>query len=236
VCNYAKPSAGQPALLSLDEARTLFHEFGHALHGILANGTYESLSGTNVARDFVELPSQMMENWAFAPEFLPTYAKHHATGEPIPDERVAKLQEVSRFNQGFATTEYLAASVLDMRWHTLTDGAGEDPLAFEGDVARKTGLIPEIYSRYRTPYFGHIFSGGYAAGYYSYVWAEVLDADGFEAFKQAGLFDAELARSYRKNILEAGGTEPPMELYKRFRGAEPSIEPLLERRGLDGRG
>jgi peptidyl-dipeptidase Dcp len=236
VCNFSKPSPGQPALLSVDEARTLFHEFGHALHGILADGTYESLSGTNVPRDFVELPSQMMENWAFAPEVLPTYARHHETGEPIPDELVTKLQKIKQFNQGFATTEYLAASILDMRWHTLDDGSERDALAFEAEVTRQMGLIPEVVSRYRTPYFGHIFSGGYSAGYYSYIWAEVLDADGFEAFERAGLFDAELARSYRENILEAGGTEPPMDLYRRFRGSEPSIEPLLARRGLEGQG
>lgn len=234
VCNFSKPSAGQPALLSLDEASTLFHEFGHAIHGILANGSYDSLSGTNVPRDFVELPSQMMENWAFASEVLPTYARHHETGEPIPDELVEKLQKIKQFNQGFAKTEYLAASILDMKWHTLKDTAEKDPLSFETEVTEQIGLIPEIVTRYRTPYFRHIFAGGYSAGYYSYIWAEVLDADGFEAFEQAGLFDPGLARSYRVNILEAGGTEPPMELYKRFRGAEPSIAPLLKRRGLDG--
>jgi peptidyl-dipeptidase Dcp len=236
VCNFSKPSAGQPALLSLDEARTLFHEFGHAIHGILANGSYDSLSGTNVPRDFVELPSQMMENWAFAPEVLPSYARHYETGEPIPDELVAKLQEVKQFNQGFATTEYLAASILDMKWHTLEDVAEKAPLDFEDEVTKQIGLIPEVITRYRTPYFRHIFAGGYAAGYYSYIWAEVLDADGFEAFKQAGLFNPELARSYRENILEAGGTEPPMDLYKRFRGAEPSIVPLLKKRGLESQG
>jgi peptidyl-dipeptidase Dcp len=236
VCNFSKPSPGQPALLSLDEASTLFHEFGHAIHGILANGSYDSLSGTNVPRDFVELPSQMMENWAFAPEVLPSYARHYETGEPIPDELVAKLQKVKQFNQGFATTEYLAASILDMKWHTLKDAAEKAALDFEDEVTKQIGLIPEVVTRYRTPYFRHIFSGGYAAGYYSYIWAEVLDADGFEAFKQAGLFDPELARSYRENILEAGGTEPPMDLYKRFRGAEPSIDPLLKKRGLEGQG
>jgi peptidyl-dipeptidase Dcp len=233
VCNFSKPSAGQPALLGLDEARTLFHEFGHALHGLLANGTYESLSGTNVSRDFVEFPSQMMENWAFAPEVLPIYARHHESGEPIPDDLIEKLQKAKQFNQGFSTAEYLAASILDMRWHTLRDATERDPLAFETEVMQAIGMIPEISSRYRTPYFGHIFGGGYSAGYYSYVWAEVLDADAFEAFKQRGLFDPDLALSYRKNILEAGDSEPPMELYKRFRGAEPSIEPLLARRGLD---
>jgi peptidyl-dipeptidase Dcp len=234
VCNFSKPPEGQPALLSLDEANTLFHEFGHAVHGILANGTYASLSGTSVPRDFVEFPSQMMENWALAPEFLPTYARHHETGEPIPAELVRKLEQAKKFNQGFATTEYLAASLLDMNWHTLRDNTAQDPLAFEARVLERIGLIPQILPRYRTPYFAHIFSGGYSAGYYSYIWAEVLDADAFEAFREKGLFHPELARSYRENILERGNSEPPIQLHRRFRGADPKIEPLLKRRGLDG--
>jgi peptidyl-dipeptidase Dcp len=233
VCNYSKPAAGEPALLSLDEAKTLFHEFGHALHGMLARGTYASLSGTNVPRDFVEFPSQMLENWALAPEVLPTYARHHETGEPIPRQLVDKLQRAKKFNQGFATTEYLAASLLDMDWHTLRDKTPRDPMAFEAGVAERIGLIPQIVFRYRTPYFAHIFAGGYSSGYYSYVWAEVLDADAFELFKEKGLFDQTLARSFRENVLEAGGTQRPLELYKRFRGCEPKIEPLLERRGLN---
>jgi len=234
VCNFSKPAAGQPALLSLDEARTLFHEFGHALHGMLANGIYASLSGTNVPRDFVEFPSQMFENWAFESEFLPTYARHHETGEVIPKQLVEKLQQANKFNQGFATTEYLAASLLDMDWHAHSDTTVKDPMKFEASVAQRIGLIPEIMFRYRTPYFNHIFASGYSAGYYSYVWSEVLDADGFELFKEKGLFDKALARSFRKNILETGASEPPMELYKRFRGAEPKIDALLERRGLTG--
>lgn len=233
VCNFSKPAEGKPALLSLDEAGTLFHEFGHAVHGLLADSQYASLSGTNVARDFVELPSQMMENWAFAPEFMPTYARHVETGEPIPAELVEKLEKSKLFNQGFETTEYLAASILDMRWHTLEDDAAREPLEFEREAMTEIGLIPEIVSRYRTPYFGHIFGGGYSAGYYSYVWAEVLDADGFEAFKSAGLFNQELAASYRTNILAAGDSEEPMVLYERFRGGKPSIDALLERRGLN---
>ncbi len=234
VCNFAKPPEGQPALLSLDEASTLFHEFGHFLHGLFAQGTYASLSGTNVAQDFVEMPSQMMENWAFAPEVMPTYAVHVETGEPIPAELIAKLERARRFNQGFATTEYLAASLLDMDWHTLATPEERDPMAFEAAAMERLGLIPEIYPRYRTPYFSHIFAGGYSAGYYSYVWAEVLDADAFAYFQEKGIFDPELARSYRENILERGDTEPAMVLYERFRGARPSIQPLLERRGLTG--
>jgi peptidyl-dipeptidase Dcp len=232
VCNFSKPADGVPALLSLDEALTVFHEFGHALHGLLADSTYATLSGTNVAQDFVELPSQMMENWALAPEVLPTYARHVETGERIPPELVEKLQRSKQFNQGFATTEYLAASILDMDWHTITGPIEMDAMDFEAATMERIGIIPEIVTRYRTPYFGHIFSGDYSAGYYSYVWAEVLDADGFEAFKEAGLFDPDVARSYRENILEAGDTEAPMVLYERFRGAKPSIEPLLVKRGL----
>ena len=232
VCNFTKPAEGEPALLSLDQALTVFHEFGHALHGLLADGTYSTLSGTNVAQDFVELPSQIMENWALAPEVLPTYARHVESGEPIPSELVEKLQRAKQFNQGFATTEYLAACILDMDWHTLTGVDGGDAMDFEAASMDRIGIIPEIVTRYRTPYFGHIFSGGYSAGYYSYVWAEVLDADGFEAFKEAGLFDPDVARSYRENILAAGDSEEPMALYERFRGAKPSIEPLLVRRGL----
>ncbi|MEN8162523.1 MAG: M3 family metallopeptidase [Acidobacteriota bacterium] len=232
-CNFSKPSEGQPALLSLDEAATLFHEFGHALHGLLSDVTYSSLSGTNVARDFVELPSQMMENWALDPAVLPTYARHFETGEPIPAALIEKLQKAKQFNQGFATTEYLAASILDMDWHTLGEAANQDAMAFEKASMDRIGIIEEIVSRYRTPYFGHIFSGGYSAGYYSYVWAEVLDADGFVAFKEAGVFDRELAESYRKNILSAGDSENPMVLYERFRGAAPTIDALVARRGLE---
>ena len=236
VCNFSKPSEGQAALLSLDEGATLFHEFGHALHGLLSDVTYASLSGTSVAQDFVELPSQMMENWAFDPAVLPTYARHFETGEPIPEALIEKLQKAKQFNQGFETTEYLAASILDMDWHTLGEAAEQDAEAFEAASMNRIGIIPEIAPRYRSPYFGHIFSGGYSAGYYSYVWAEVLDADGFEAFKEAGVFNPELARSYRENILSAGDSEAPMVLYERFRGAAPSIDALVARRGLGGEG
>jgi len=232
VCNFSKPTGDKPALLSFEEVTTLFHEFGHALHGLLSNSTYKKLSGTSVPRDFVELPSQIMENWASEPEALKMYAKHYETGEVIPQELIDKLKNASHFNQGFATVEYLAASFLDMDWHTLTEAKEYDALEFETNSLNKIGLIPEIVVRYRSPYFNHIFSGGYSSGYYSYIWAEVLDADAFEAFKETSLFDKKTAQAFRKNILEAGGTEDPMTLYKRFRGAEPKVEALLKRRGL----
>ena len=230
--NFSKPTADKPALLSLDEVLTLFHEFGHGLHGLLSECTYEALSGTNVATDFVELPSQIMENWVLEPEMLKIYALHYETGEPMPDELIEKIRNARLFNQGFAVTELLAASILDMDWHTLTEPAEKDPIAFENETFERIGLIPEIVCRYRTPYFRHIFSSGYASGYYSYIWAEVLDADAFQAFKEKGLFDRETGLKFREHILARGGSEDPMVLYKRFRGKEPSIEPLLERRGL----
>jgi peptidyl-dipeptidase Dcp len=232
VGNFSKPTADQPSLLSLEEVETLFHEFGHALHGLLSQCTYLTLSGTSVPRDFVELPSQIMENWAFAPEVMKRYAVHYKTGEPIPDGLILKIRKAALFNQGFVTVEYLAASFLDMDWHTMTDSRPQDAAAFEKASMDRIGLMPEIVSRYRSPYFAHIFSGGYSAGYYSYIWAEVLDADAFRAFEKAGLFDAKLAAAFRKNILEAGNTEDPMVLYQRFRGAPPSIDALLEKRGL----
>jgi peptidyl-dipeptidase Dcp len=233
VCNFSRPTGDKPALLSFDEVNTLFHEFGHALHGLLSRCTYRSLSGTEVAQDFVELPSQVMENWASEPEVLRMYAKHYATGEPIPDELIAKIKNANHFNQGFATTEYLAASFLDMDWHTLKTTEEVDPVSFEKESLERIGLIPEIVVRYRSPYFRHIFAGGYSAGYYSYIWAEVLDADAFQAFKEAGLFDRKTAEAFRDNILAKGGTENPMTLYKRFRGHDPDISPLLARRGLN---
>ncbi len=230
--NFSKPTGDKPALLNLDEVLTLFHEFGHGLHGLLSDCTYPKLSGTAVALDFVELPSQIMENWVTEPEMLKLYAKHYETGEPMPQELITKIKNAKHFNQGFATTEYLAASFLDMDWHTLTDSEGLDPVYFENESLTRIGLIPEIVVRYRSPYFRHIFSGGYSSGYYSYVWAEVLDADAFQAFKETSLFDRGTANRFRKYILAAGGSEDPMELYRKFRGAEPTIEPLLERRGL----
>ena len=233
VMNFSKPTADAPSLLTLDEVLTFFHEFGHALHGMLSDCTYPSLAGTNVTRDFVELPSQIMENWAEAPEVIKSFAKHYQTGEPIPDALVQKIEESSHFNQGFATVEYLAAALLDMNYHTKTDTALiADVNAFERDAMNSIGLIEEIIPRYRSTYFQHIFSGGYSAGYYNYIWAEVLDADAFEAFKEKGLFDPATALAFRKNILERGNTEDPMTLFVRFRGREPEITPLLRKRGL----
>ncbi len=230
--NFTKPTGDKPALLSLDMYSTLYHEFGHALHGLLSDCTYHKLSGTSVPRDFVELPSQIMENWANHPSVMKSYAKHFETGEAIPDELVNKIKKSGLFNQGFATVEYLAASILDMNYHALTEKKDIDVLQFEDKVLSDIGLIPEIESRYRSTYFAHIFSGGYSAGYYSYIWAAVLDADAFAYFKESDIFDKDKAQSFRENILSKGGTLPPMEMYKNFRGQEPSPEPLLERRGL----
>jgi peptidyl-dipeptidase Dcp len=230
--NFSKPAGDKPALISSEEVLTLFHEFGHGLHGLLSDCTYNRLSGTSVPRDFVELPSQIMENWAFEPEVLKMYAKHYETGEVIPQELIDKLKKTSHFNQGFANVEYLAASFLDMDWHTLAEAEELDVHEFEEASLNKIGLIPEIIVRYKSPYFNHIFSGGYSSGYYSYIWAEVLDADAFQAFKETSLFDQKTAQSFRENVLQRGGTEDPMVLYKRFRGSEPTVEPLLKKRGL----
>ncbi len=232
VFNFSKPSGDKPALLNSEEVSTLFHEFGHALHGLLSKCTYHKLSGTAVPRDFVELPSQIMENWAMHPEVMKSYALHYQTGEPIPDNLINKIKESVLFNQGFSTVEYLAASFLDMNWHTLEEPVTDDVNNFEKNALDNIDLIPEIVVRYRSTYFNHIFSGGYSSGYYSYIWAEVLDADAFEAFVETSLFDQEVATAFRENILEKGGTEDPMILYLRFRGKEPSKESLLKKRGL----
>lgn len=231
VASFTKPAGDMPSLLTLDETCTMFHEFGHALHGLLTQCQYKGTSGTAVARDFVELPSQIMENWALAPEVLRVYAKHYKTREVIPDELIAKIEKQALFNQGFQVTERLAASLLDMGFHTLTSTEGLGVMEFEKQTMDKLGLIPQIAPRYRATYFNHIM-GGYDAGYYSYLWAERLVADAFEAFKEHGLFDQETATSFRKNILEKGGSDDPMKLYVNFRGAEPSIEPLLKLHGL----
>lgn len=230
--NFTAPSGDKPALLSWDEVSTLFHEMGHALHGLLSNCTYTSLSGTAVPRDFVELPSQIMENWAPEPEVLELYASHYETGETMPADLIQKMQQSSTFNQGFAMAEFLSAARLDMDWHVLDTDTEPDVLEFEASSITRAGLIPEIVLRYRSTYFSHIFSGGYSAGYYSYIWSEVLDSDAFEAFKEKGLFDAETARSFRKNILEKGGTDEPMNMYVAFRGREPKQDALLKKRGL----
>ncbi len=234
VTNFSKPTGDKPALLSFEEVQTMFHEFGHALHGLLSNCTYNTLSGTSVARDFVELPSQVMENWASEPEMLRLYAKHYKTGEVIPDELIEKIQNSSHFNQGFITVEYTAAALLDMYWHTITEKQDSlDVNKFESDVAEKIGLIPEIVFRYRSTNFSHIFSGGYSAGYYGYQWAAVLDADAFAAFKETGdIFNKEVATSFRNNILSKGGTDDPMNLYVKFRGKKPTPDALLKRKGF----
>ncbi|MHB8054226.1 MAG: M3 family metallopeptidase [Candidatus Aminicenantales bacterium] len=232
VGNFTKPTADKPSLITFEEALTLFHEFGHALHDLLANTTYRSIGGTNVPRDFVELCSQIMENWAGDSEVIKTYAKHYQTGEPIPQDLLDKIKNTSQFNQGFTTVEFESACYLDMDWHTLTDPVERDAEAFEKAALDKIGMIPEIIVRYRTPYFQHIFSGGYSAGYYSYLWSEVLDKDAFQAFKETSLFDQKTAKSFRDNILSKGNTRDVMESYKAFRGREPSVEPLLKARGL----
>ena len=232
VGNFAKPTEDKPSLLSLDNVETLFHEYGHALHGLLTQCTYKSVSGTSVARDFVELPSQIMENWAFQKEVLADYARHYETGEIIPDALVEKIEAAGNFNQGFMTTELAAASILDLKWHMLDSVEGLDPMAFEAEACKEMGLIDEIIPRYRSTYFAHIFSGGYSAGYYSYLWAEVLDKDAFELFLEKGIFDKETAMSFRRNVLEKGGSDEPMDLYRRFRGADPDAGALLRGRGL----
>ena len=251
VGNFSKPTDGKPSLLTIDEVGTMFHEFGHALHGLLTKCHYKSVSGTSVARDFVELPSQINENWAFRPEVLATYAFHYETGEVIPSALVDKIVAAGTFNQGFMTTELAAASILDMKWHELAsvcvpagselasetdcpDGDGKliDIVKFEEKVCKEMGLIDEIIPRYRTSYFNHIFNSGYSAGYYSYLWAEVLDKDAFELFRERGIFDPATAASFKHNILEAGGSEEPMVLYERFRGAAPDPQWLLKARGL----
>ena len=231
VCSFTKPVGDTPSLLTLDEVETLFHEFGHALHGLLTKCQYKSTSGTSVVRDFVELPSQINEHWATEPEVLKMYATHYQTGEVMPDALIEKVLQQKTFNQGFITTELLAAAILDMNLHNLTSTEGLDVLAYEKEAMDKLGLIPQIAPRYRTTYFNHII-GGYSAGYYSYSWANVLDNDAFEAFKENGIFDPETANSFRSNILEKGDSDDPMTLYKNFRGQEPQLEPMLKNRGL----
>jgi peptidyl-dipeptidase Dcp len=231
VCNFSPPSADKPALLSADETETFFHEFGHALAGLLKNVKYSGISG--VPRDFVELPSQIMEHWVFEPEVLKVYAKHYQTGKVIPKELVEKIEKSGKYGQGFKTTEYVAASILDMDYHTLKEISNLEVLDFENRAMSKIGLIPQIPPRYRSTYFQHTMTGGYTAGYYSYIWAEVLDADAYQAFKETGdIFNKTVAAKFRKEVLEKGGTEEAMVLYKKFRGAEPKIDALLINLGL----
>lgn len=232
VCNFTKPVGDMPSLLTFDEASTFFHEFGHALHGLLSNVQYKMLSGTSVPRDFVELPSQIMENWAAEPAVMKQYAKHYKTNQPIPDALIKKIQNAGTFDQGFATLEYLAASYLDLNYHTAKENI-QNVNEYEQQSMQKLGLISSIIPRYRSTYFNHVFAGGYSAGYYSYIWSGVLDTDAFEAFKTTDLFSKEKADAFRKNILEKGGTEDPAVLYRNFRGQDPDIQPLLRKRGLD---
>ena len=231
VMNFTRPAGGTPALLSFDEVSTFFHEFGHALHGLFSDGPYDRTSG-RVPRDFVELPSQIMENWAAEPEVMKEYAKHYQTGDPIPDELIEKLKQSATFNQGFITGEYVAASLLDMDYHTAENPVIDDVNAFEESSMDRIGLIDEILPRYRSTYFSHIFSGGYSAGYYVYYWAGVLDTDAYAAFKETGdVFNPEVAAKFR-TLLEKCGADEGMVVYKNFRGKEPSIEPFLEKKGL----
>jgi len=234
VANFTSPDENGVALLTVDEVETAFHEFGHALHGLLTKCHYPSVSGTSVTRDFVETFSQFNENWAFQPELLAQYAKHYQTGEVIPQELVQKIINSSKFNQGFTTTELCAASILDMKWHELTSIEGIDIDEFEAKVCKEMGLIDEIIPRYRTSYFNHIFGGGYSAGYYGYLWAEVIDKDAFAAFEESpnGVWDKELAKKFKETFLEKGGSEEAMTLFKQFRGREPQSEPFLRGRGL----
>ena len=231
--NFPAPTKSIPSLLSFSQAQTMFHEFGHALHGLLSHAKYASLSGTNVPRDFVEFPSQVMENWMSHPDMLKLYAKHYQTGEIIPKDLIDKMNTANGFNEGFRSVEYLAASFLDMDWHTLNDTLPQKTLDFEKQAMQKIRLIKEIIPRYRSTYYAHIFGGGYAAGYYSYLWSEVLDADTFDAFVKSGnIFNPELARRYKK-IISSGGTKPAMQLYKEFMGREPKIDALLKKKGFD---
>ncbi len=230
VGNFAKPTADKPSLMSVDEVKTLFHELGHGLNSLFANTTYPSARFS--PRDFVELPSQIMEHWAMEPVMLKSYARHYETGEPIPDELIEKIVKSSKFNQGFETVEYLAASFLDMDWQTLTDTVERETAQFDRNTFNKIGLIPQIESRYQSTNFGHIL-GGYAAGYYSYLWAEVLDSDAFQAFKETDLFNKELAAKFRKYVLSGAGEGEAMDWYIQFRGREPKVDALLINRGLN---
>ena len=230
--NFTKPTQDKPALLTFGEVETFLHEFGHSLHGMLANTTYESLSGTNVYWDFVELPSQFMENFAVQKDFLHTFARHYQTGELIPDELVQRIIDSANFNAGYACLRQVSFSLLDMAWYTRTEPFEGDVEQYERQAWKRAQVLPEVPGTCMSVQFSHIFAGGYSAGYYSYKWAEVLDADAFALFKERGIFNEAVAESFRHHILEKGGTEHPMTLYKRFRGQEPTIDALLIRNGI----
>ena len=234
--NIPKPEAGQPTLLTFDEVTTMFHEFGHALHGMFSNVKYPRFSGTSVPRDFVEYPSQVNEMWASWPQVLEHYAKHYKTGKPMPKELLDKVLAAEKFNQGFKTTEYLAATLLDQAWHQLSpDQVPNDVVSFEAEALKKAGVdLPTVPPRYRTTYFSHAFAGGYSAGYYSYIWAEELDADSVEWIKEHGGLKRENGDHFRDTLLSRGGSKDAMQLFHDFTGRDPWIEPLLKRRGLDG--
>jgi peptidyl-dipeptidase Dcp len=234
VANYVKPAAGQPTLLSLEDITTIFHEFGHALHAMFSNVRYPLFAGTATPRDFVEFPSQVNQNWGLDPAVLPHYAKHWQTGEPMPQALADRIRKSEKFNQGYATTEYLAAALLDMEWHALAPGAGkQDVPAFEAAALKKYGLdYPLVPPRYKTTYFAHVWGGGYAAGYYAYMWSEILDADAFEWFKEHGGLKRENGQRFRDMVLSRGGTQDMDAMYRAFRGRDPSVDALLETRGL----
>ena len=232
VTNFTKPTADKPALLTLDEVETFLHEFGHSLHGMFANTRYRSLRGTNVYWDFVELPSQFMENYSIEKEFLLTFARHYQTGEPLPDELIQRIVASRNFNVAYACMRQVSFGLLDMAYYTLTEPLTEDIPSFEKKAWADAQILKSVPEACMTVQFSHIMSGGYSAGYYSYKWAEVLDADAFALFKQNGIFDTKTAQSFRDNVLSKGGTEHPMKLYKRFRGQEPSIDALLKRNGI----
>jgi peptidyl-dipeptidase Dcp len=231
VCNFTPPTETKPSLLTFNEVTTLFHEFGHALHGMLANTTYPSLSGTSVFWDFVELPSQVMENWCYEPEALALFAKHFETGQIIPQDYVTKIKESSSFIEGMATLRQLSFGLLDMAYHAKAQEI-TDVKAFEKAAMDESALFPDVAENCMSVSFSHIFQGGYSSGYYSYKWAEVLDADAFAYFQEKGIFNKEVATKFKENVLSKGGTELPMELYKKFRGEEPKVEALLKRAGL----
>ncbi|HET6762832.1 MAG TPA: M3 family metallopeptidase, partial [Longimicrobiaceae bacterium] len=234
VANFTKPAPGQPALLTYSDVTTMFHEFGHALHGIFSNGTYPTVSNTNVSRDFVEFPSQFNEHWAMDPGVFAHYAKHYQTGAPMPQALVTKINRASTFNQGFATTEYVAAALLDLAWHALpADAPQQDVETFETQALNRFGVaMAEVPPRYRTPYFAHVWGGGYAAGYYAYMWSEVLDHDAFYYFREHGGLTRENGQRFRDMVLSRGGSQDAAAMYRAFRGRDPSVEPLLEQRGL----